>query len=57
MQFNGFVVLWVEITNVKIQIKEKLSLAYVLKSVESVVNKLKEMNIMKNSGRQIETAI
>ena len=57
MQFNGFVVLWVEITNVKIQIKEKLSFAYVLKSVESVVNKLKEMNIMKNSGRQIETAI
>ena len=57
MQFNGFVVLWVEITNVKIQIKEKLSFAYVLKSVESVVNKLKEMNIMKNSGRQVETAI
>ena len=57
MQFSDFVVLLVEITNVKKQFKEKLSFAHVLKSVQSVVNKLKEMNIMKNSGEQIETAI
>ena len=57
MQFNVFVVLLVEITNVKKQFKEKLSFTHVLKSIESVVNKLKEMNIMKNGGRQIEMAI
>ena len=57
MQFNVFAVLLVEITNVKKQFKEKLSFAHVLKSVQSVVNKLKEMNIMKNGGRQIEMAI
>ena len=57
MYFIVFVVLLVEITNVKKQFKEKLSFAHVLKSVQSVVNKLKEINIMKNGGRQIETAI
>ena len=41
----------------KKQFKEKLSFAHVLKSVQSAVNKLKEINIMKNGGRQIEMAI
>ena len=57
MQFNVLVVLLVKITNVKKQFKEKLSFAHVLKSVQSAVNKLKEINIMKNGGRQIEMAI
>ena len=57
MQFNILVVLLVKITNVKKQFKEKLSFAHVLKSVQSAVNKLKEINIMKNGGRQIEMAI
>ena len=57
MQFNVFAVLLVEITNVKKQFKEKLSFTHVLKSIQSVGNKLKEMNIMKNGGRQIEMAI
>ena len=38
-------------------IQGKMIFRTVLKSVQSVVNKLKEMNIMKNGGRQIEMAI
>ena len=57
MRFNNFVVLLVEITNVKKQFWEKLSFALVLMNVRNVVNKLREMNIMKKGGPQIETGI
>ena len=57
MRFNNFVVLLVEITNVKKQFWEKLSFALVLINVRNAVNKLREMNIMKKGGRQIEMGI
>ena len=57
MRFNNFVVLLVEITNVKKQFWEKLSFALVLMNVRNVVNKLREMNIMKKGGPQIEMDI
>ena len=57
MRFNNFVVLLVEITNVKKQFWEKLSFALVLMNVRNVVNKLREMNIMKTGGPQIEMGI
>ena len=57
MRFNNFVVLLVEITNVKKQFWEKLSFALVLMNVRNVVNKLREMNIMKKGGPQIEMGI
>ena len=41
MQFNVFVVLLVEITNVKKQFKEKLSFAHVLKSVQKYCEQIK----------------
>ena len=57
MRFNNFVVLLVEITNVKKQFWEKLSFALVLINVRNAVNKLREMNIMKKGERQIEMGI
>ena len=57
MQFNVFAVLLVEITNVKKQFKEKLSFAHVLTNVRNAVNKLREMNIMRKGGQQIEMGI
>ena len=57
MRFNNFVVLLVEITNVKKQFWEKLSFALVLMNARNVVNKLREMNIMKKGGPQIEMGI
>ena len=57
MQFNVFAVLLVEITNVKKQFKEKLSFAHVLTNVRNAVNKLREMNIMRKGGQQIEMDI
>ena len=57
MRFNNFVVLLVEITNVKKQFWEKLSFALVLMNARNVVNKLREMNIMKKGGPQIEMDI
>ena len=57
MRFNNFVVLLVEITNVKKQFCEKLSFALVLINVRNAVNKLREMNIMKKGEQQIEMGI
>ena len=57
MRFNNFVVLLVEIPNVKKKFWEKLSFALVLMNVRNAVNKLREMNIMKKGGRQIEMGI
>ena len=57
MQFNVFVVLLLEITNVKKQFKEKLYFAHVLTNVRNAVIKLREMNIMRKSGLQIEMGI
>ena len=57
MRFNNFVVLLVQIPNVKKKFWEKLSFALVLMNVRNAVNKLREMNIMKKVGRQIEMGI
>ena len=57
MQFNVFAVLLVEITNVKKQFKEKLSFTHVLTNVGNAVNILREMNIMRKGGQQIEMVI
>ena len=57
MQFNVFAVLLVEITNVKKQFKEKLSFTHVLTNVRNAVNILREMNIMRKGGQQIEMVI
>ena len=57
MQFNVFVVLLVEITNVKKQFMEKLSFERVLTNVQNAVIELREMNIRKIGGQQIEMDI
>ena len=58
MQFNVFAVLLVKIINVKIQLKEKLSFVHVLlTNVQNAMNKLREINIMKKGGQQIEMGI
>ena len=57
MQFNVFVVLLVEITNVKKQFMEKLSFERVLTNIQNAVIELREMNIIKIGGQQIEMDI
>ena len=57
MRFNVFVVLLVEITNVKKQFMEKLSFERVLTDVQNAMIELREMNIIKIGGQQIEMDI